>query len=258
MLDLRPAEDFAAGHVPGAVHLDLWGVSLIDSDPAPLRAFLWMIHHVLEARGVTETRAVVVYDDKSGVRAARAFWLLDLFGHPDARLLDGGFTAWSTAGLAVECEARRAAAATWASTLRDDRLATWRDVRDSLGRPGAALLDTRTDDEYFGVVARARRAGAVPGAIHIEWVRNLDERGAFKPATALREMYQGAGITPEREVITYCQGGYRAAHTYLALRMLGYAQVRNYIGSWKEWGDREDLPVEIPRPAADPQPSGSR
>ena len=93
---------------------------------------------------------------------------------------------------------------------------------------------------------RAKRGGAVPGAVHIEWTQNLTPEGEFKPAAALRAMYEDAGVTPDREVITYCQGGYRAAHAYLALRLLGYPRVRTYVGSWKEWGDRDDLPVEIP------------
>ncbi|MFO0985715.1 MAG: rhodanese-like domain-containing protein, partial [Planctomycetota bacterium] len=95
IIDLRPAEQFAAGQIAGAVHLDLWGVSLIDTDPAPLRAFFWMIEHQFALRGVSEDRAVVVYDEQSGVRAARGFWFLEYFGHPDVRLLDGGFGAWT-------------------------------------------------------------------------------------------------------------------------------------------------------------------
>ena len=84
--------------------------------------------------------------------------------------------------------------------------------------------------------------------MHIEWTNNLDADGAFKPAADLRAMYEAAEITPDREVVTYCQGGYRAAHSYLALRLLGYPRVRNYTGSWKEWGDRDDLPIEHPQP----------
>ena len=95
VIDLRPPEPYTAGHIPGAIHLDLWGVSLIDTDPAPLKAFMWMIEHVLAVHGVTAATPVVVYDEQSGIRAARAFWFLEYFGHPSVRLLDGGFGAWT-------------------------------------------------------------------------------------------------------------------------------------------------------------------
>jgi thiosulfate/3-mercaptopyruvate sulfurtransferase len=243
ILDLRPAEDFAAGHVPGAIHLDLFGVSLIDTDPAPLRAFLWMIEHLLASRGVRADRPVVVYDEQSGIRAARAFWFLEHLGHPDVRVLDGGFGAWTREGRPVTAEAQPPPKSDWSGTRIPETVAGWRDVHERLGAPGTVLLDARSDDEYRGAVVRAKRGGAIPGAVHVEWTRNLGPDGAFKPAAELRAMYETAGVTPDREVITYCQGGYRAAHAYLALRLLGYPKVRNYIGSWKEWGDREDLPI---------------
>jgi thiosulfate/3-mercaptopyruvate sulfurtransferase len=249
LIDLRPAEDFAMGHLPGAVHLDLWGISLIDTDPAPLRAFLWAIEHQFALRGVTDERPVIVYDEQSGVRAARAFWFLEYFGHPDVRLLDGGFGAWIRAGHPVTRDATPPNPSQWQSKPIRARLATWQDVRDRLGQAGDALLDTRSDGEYYGTVVRAKRGGAIPGARHVEWTRALDADGAFRPAAELREMFEASGITPDREVITYCQGGYRGAHSYLALRLLGYSKVRNYLGSWKEWGDREDLPIETPRGA---------
>ena len=247
LLDLRPAEAFAAGHVPGAVHLDLFGVSLIDTDPAPLSAFLWMIGHLLSSRGVDPERTVVVYDEQSGIRAARAFWFLEYFGHADVRQLDGGFGAWEREGRRVGRDAASPKPSGWIVGRSDERLATWTDLRDRLDAAEVVVLDTRTDGEYYGTTVRARRGGAVPGAVHIEWTRNLGEDGAFKAAAELSQMYESAGITPDKEVISYCQGGYRAAHSYLALRLLGYPRVRNYIGSWKEWGDREDLPIETPR-----------
>jgi thiosulfate/3-mercaptopyruvate sulfurtransferase len=247
LLDLRPPEAYAAGHIPGAIHIDLWGVSLIDTDPAPLKAFMWMIEHVLAVHGVQAATPIVVYDEQSGVRAARAFWFLEYFGHPSVRLLDGGFNAWSAAGLPVTQEAGPPPASEWTGTREAHTLATWKEVRNALGRGDAVVLDTRTDGEYTGATVRARRGGAVPGAVHIEWTRNLGPSGDYKPAAELKQMYQDAGVTPDREVITYCQGGYRAAHSYLALRLLGYPRVRLYVGSWKEWGDREDLPIEVPK-----------
>ena len=247
ILDLRPPEAYTAGHIPGAIHLDLWGVSLIDTDPAPLNAFLWMIEHVLAVHGVQASTPVIVYDDQSGMRAARAFWFLEYFGHRSVRMLDGGFGAWAAAGHEITREAGPPPKSDWTGTRQGHTLATYKEVRSAIGRNDKVILDTRSDDEYSGALVRARRGGAIPGAVHIEWTRNLTPSGEFKSADELRQMYADAGVTSDREVITYCQGGYRAAHSYLALRLLGYPRVRMYIGSWKEWGDREELPVEVPQ-----------
>jgi thiosulfate/3-mercaptopyruvate sulfurtransferase len=247
LLDVRPAEHFAVGHLPEAVHLDLWGFSLNNTDDAPLGSFLWMIEHVLALRGVTFDRLIVVYGENSDMRAARVFWFLEYFGHRNVRVLDGGVDAWLAAGLALTTGVSIPAPSSWTGHPQRDVLATWRDVRERLGREDAAILDTRSDGEYLGTTVRARRGGAVPGAIHLEWTQNLTSDGTFKPAAELRAMYEAAGVTPDREVVAYCQGGYRAAHTYLALRLAGYPAVRNYLGSWKEWGDRDDLPVASPR-----------
>lgn len=245
LIDLRPAEDFARGHLPGAAHLDLWGVSLIDTDEAPLRAFMWMIGHLFSLRGVTPERPVVVYEKDSGMRAARAFWFLEYLGHRAVQVLDGGYDAWVRTGKPVTTECVAPKASTWHGTPDPSKLATWRQVFAELGKPETVIVDTRTDAEYYGEVVRARRGGAIPGAVHLEWADNLGADGTFKPAAELRAMYESRGITPDKEVMTYCQGGYRAAHAYLALRILGYPQVRNYTGSWKEWGDRDEVPVEV-------------
>ena len=248
VLDMRPPDAYVAGHIPGAIHLDLWGVSLIDTDPAPLEAFMWMIEHVLAIHGVDAATAIVVYDEQSGVRAARAFWFLEYLGHPSVQMLDGGFNAWIAEGLPVTRDAAPARPSEWTGVRHQEKVATWKDVRSALGGGSTVILDTRTDGEYFGTTVRARRGGAVPGAVHIEWTRNLAEGGDFKPALELEKMYADAGVTPDREVITYCQGGYRAAHSYVVLRLLGYPRVRVDVGSRKEWGDREVLPVEVPKP----------
>ena len=180
------------------------------------------------------------------MRAARAFWFLEYFGHTHVQVLDGGFSAWARAGLPVTREASAPPKSTWTGVRQPQRIAVWRDVRDRLGRSETVIVDTRSDGEYCGTNVRAKRGGAIPGAKHIEWTRNLRSDGTFKPADELQAMYEAAGVTPDKEVITYCQGGYRAAHAYLALRLLGYPRVRNYTGSWKEWGDREDLPIQTP------------
>jgi len=247
LIDLRPAEQFCENHLPGAVHLDLFGISSVDTNPAPLNAFFWIIEHLLASRGVSNDVPVVVYDDTSGIRAARAFWFLEFFGHPGTRVLDGGYQSWVRRGLPVTQKAEAPRPTEWTGTRDETILAGWREVRDRVGQSDVTVLDTRSDGEYCGTNVRAARGGAIPGAVHLEWTNNLGSDGAFKPVDQLKQMYERVGITPDREVITYCQGGYRAAHSYLALRLLGYTRVRNYIGSWKEWGDRTDLPIEHPK-----------
>lgn len=244
VLDVRAAEAFAVSRIPGAIHLDLWGVSLIDTSPAPLKAFMWMIGHQFSLRGVTPERQVVVYEGhETGIKAARVFWFLEYLGHPDVRVLDGGIDAWTRDGFDTTTDVAAPTPSSWHGTPDDTRLATWEQVLERLGQSHTAILDTRSEGEYYGELVRAKRGGAIPGAVNVEWKRNLNADGTFKSADALREMYSAVGVTPDREVVTYCQGGYRAAHAYLALRLLGFDRVRNYTGSWKEWGDREDLPV---------------
>lgn len=246
LIDVRSSGDFARGHIPGAAHFDLYGVSLNDTALEPLNAFLAMMKNLFAMRGVGEQRGVVVYDHESGERAARAVWLLELLGHPDVRLLDGGTGAWMEAGFDLTTEIVEPEFARWRAKRHDDCLATRFDVAEAIGDADCVLVDTRRETEYRGTEKRARRVGTMPGAVHVFWRDNLDDKGAYRPAAELRALYETRGVTREKTVIPYCQGGYRSANTYLALRMLGYPKVRNYMGSWGEWGNREDSTIVLP------------
>jgi thiosulfate/3-mercaptopyruvate sulfurtransferase len=243
LIDARPASAFAAGHLPGAIHLDVFGMSLIDTRPAPLAAFEWMVAHLFELRGMTHDRPVVVYEENSGMRAARIVWLLHLLGHRAVRMLDGGVHRWRAQAGSLVREAEEPTAATFVMECQPACLATVEDVMAALGRDDVVIVDTRSRAEHTGELVRAARGGAIPGSVHLEWTRNLAPDGRYRPANELRAMYAQAGITPEREVITYCQGGYRAAQSWVALTLAGYPRVRSYLGSWAEWGNRIDLPI---------------
>ena len=246
IMDLRQPEAYANGHIPGARSFDIFGISLIDTRPEPLAAFLWIIEHLIQTKGVNNDSSVIIYDDIAGMRSARLFWFLEFFGHADVHVLNGGYNAWVAAGLPTTHEAAIPKPGNFKMQPRRELLATAEDVHNRLNNPDAVIVDTRSDGEYTGQIVRAARSGAIPGAIHLEWTHNLDGKGFFKSADDLQKMYAERNIRPDQEVIPHCQGAYRSAHTYLALRLIGYERVRNYLGSWGEWGNRADLPIEHP------------
>lgn len=256
LLDLRPAEDYAVGHIPGARPLDLYGISLSDSAEAPLASFLGIFRVLFGARGVTAERPVVCYDHESGERASRAVWLLAVLGHPDARLLDGGTHAWTAAGgslVRLDSAPPHPDPATSPPTAPPFRseqnrsfLATRFDVAAAIGDPGSVIVDVRRASEYGGTEKRAKRAGTIPGAVHVFWREHVAADGSLRPASEIRALYESRGVTPDKVVIPVCHGGYRSASTFLALKSLGYPRVRNYVSSWGEWGNRDDTAIVVP------------
>lgn len=246
ILDMRPGEEFANGHIPESRSLDIFGISLVDTRPEPLEAFLWIIEHLIGAKGVSEDSRVVAYDRLSGERAARLFWFLEFFGHERVHVLNGGFSEWVRLGYATSQNARVPQRGTFRRKPVRERLATADDVLARLGKADTAIVDVRSAAENQATLVRSARGGRIPGAVHLEWKNNLDPDGTFKSSEALASQYAAIGVTPDREIVPYCQGGYRSANTYLALRLLGYPRVRNYLGSWGEWGNREELPIETP------------
>lgn len=257
LIDLRPAEDFALGHIAGSKHLDIYGLSLNDTSEAPLNAFLAIFQTLFGTRGVSNDKPVVIYDHETGERAARAVWLLAVLGHPDAKILDGGTQAWLAAGQQLTqlsnapppvdpAKAPPTLPPYKSGQRKMEFLATRFDVHNAIGDGKTVILDVRRESEYRGTEQRAKRAGTIPGAVHSFWRDHLDDMGAFKPAQVVRDLYESRGVTPDKAIIAVCHGGYRSANTFIALKSLGYPDVRNYLGSWAEWGSREDSRIVIP------------
>ncbi len=247
IIDTRPAEMFAKNRIPGARHFDLYFVNTDDTDPAPLASFTRMWADLLGWRGVREGDTLVFYGAFTDMCAARGFWFAEYLGHADVHVLDGGAAAWSAAGFAVESESDTPKPVTFACNPVAKRVATYRSILDALDDPESVIVDNRSRAEFVGTDRRARHGGAIPGAKHRDWQDLYDHQsGCMKPAAQLREAFESLGATPDKEITLYCNTGYRSAHAYLALRLLDYPRIRNYVGSWQEWGNRDGLPIWNP------------
>jgi thiosulfate/3-mercaptopyruvate sulfurtransferase len=246
VVDVRVGEDYAMGHIPGARHFSVYGVNTYDTDEAPLESFTRMWAVLLGMRGITAEDTIVVYDEISGMSAARAFWFLEYLSHADVHLLDGGFNAWRSAGLPVVRDAEAPKASAFKYEAVRERVATYQDMLDAIDVSGKVIVDTRSEKEWLGIDRRAARGGTIPSAVLLDWENHLTPDGKLKSADELQAMFEARGVTADKEVLAFCNTGYRSAHAYLVLRMLGYPHVRNYVGSWQEWGNRESCPVVVP------------
>jgi thiosulfate/3-mercaptopyruvate sulfurtransferase len=240
------------GHIPGAVKLH-WRDDLqdpVERDIVDRETF----ERVLGERGIDNETKVILYGDKNNWFAAYAYWYLKVYGHADVRIVDGGRQKWSDEGRELTTEAPSPAAKSYSAQERDESIRAYRDqVLESLGASGRALVDVRSPGEYAGELIAppgyeqegAQRGGHIPGAASVPWATAVRDDGTFKPPDELREVYGAKGVTPEKEVTAYCRIGERSAHTWFVLReLLGFENVRNYDGSWTEWGNLVDVPIE--------------
>jgi thiosulfate/3-mercaptopyruvate sulfurtransferase len=244
LIDTRPPAEYWAGHLESARHFDPFPFHHSDTGDSGMNEFQAQLAWIFSALGVTGRETVVFCENESGMRATRGAWLLEFMGHQSVRILDGGLNQLPGSKLVATPVA--VTPSNYQGRLQTEVLATCKYIADHLGHQQVQIFDVRSDEEYFGERVRARRGGAIPGAIHRDWRHSLDASGTFKPAAQLRDDFERMGLRPEHEIIPYCQGGYRSANAYYALRLAGYPRVRNYLGSWGEWGNREDLPIEKP------------
>ena len=241
---------YETGHIPGAVKLD-WHTEL--NDPVT-RDYVdgGGFARLMSGKGITRDTTLVLYGDKNNWWAAYALWVASLFGHPDLRLLDGGRAKWIAEGRPVTTDVPQRARADYPVIDRDDtQIRAFRDqVLAHLGKP---LIDVRSPGEYTGELLHmpdypqegAVRGGHIPGARSVPWSRAAAEDATFRPRDELEAIYQGeAGLRPDDDVVVYCRIGERSSLTWFVLHhLLGYPRVRNYDGSWTEWGNSVKVPI---------------
>ena len=247
IVDVGDTDNFEKERIPGAVHVDY--LDLV-SGTVPTSGTLppvESLREVFSCIGLTRDKHVVTYDSEGNGRASRLLWTLDVLGHPGTSLLNGGYTAWKNEDYPVETSPPRTIDRSDYPVLVNGKAQADKDyILSKLGNTEVSLLDARSQMEYEGFDVRALRGGHIPGARNINWLDTIDttRNNRFKPASELIEMLTEQGITPDKEIITYCQTHHRSSHSYAMLKSLGYNRIRGYPGSWSEWGNLAETPIE--------------
>lgn len=250
IIDCAVLEAYRRAHIPGAVHLPVH-YYIKEDDPAGSDHGTFVMkmpqfEELMGKLGVSNDTLVVTYDDNNALVASRLWWVLNFYGHTNVKVLNGGWHRWLTEGRPVTFHSTRAPKATFKASPVEDIHASADDLLATYQDSNCQVLDVRTDAEWEGTNDRGnKRAGHVPNARHLEWVRFVeqDDSRKFLPADQIQKLLNEAGVSAVKPTITYCQGGIRAAHAAFVLTLLGQNNVRVYDGSMRDWANREDTPL---------------
>jgi thiosulfate/3-mercaptopyruvate sulfurtransferase len=242
IIDTRSYSEYKNGHIPGALNIDLFQLHWFDTSKRGIKDFNRQTRILLSNIGIKREGKVIFYDNVSGISAARGVWLLLYYSHKMVNMLDGGFEGWKKAGYPVEIKSNPLVHSEFKGKIDKNIISTAEEIKKSLKNKNVVILDARTKEEFSGSDVRAVRRGHIPSAINIDWQNNIDN-SIFKSREKLSKIY--SEIPKNSKVITYCQGGYRAANVFIVLKSLGYHKAKMYLGSWGEWGNRIELPVSV-------------
>jgi len=233
--------------IPGATHFS--AVAELTDPDHPVENYLIgpdLFQEKMRNLGLNSDSNVVIYDDGNHLAAARLFYALDYYGFSNARLLNGGMSAWNESGLSISDEYMVHDQGSFSFDVQEGLVCDFDYILEASNDPDKIIFDARSAGEFSGEDVRAERGGQVPNAVNLEWNRVLESEGVpkFLPAEEIRVMFESLGITPDKEVIPHCHTNVRGSHAYFTLRLMGYDSVRPYEGSWSEYGNRSDAVIQ--------------
>ncbi len=246
IVDLSNESAYEAGHIPGAIRIE---AAELGAARPPVMGLLppeAAIGGLLSAAGITPDSHVIAYDSENSLKACRFLWTLDVIGHRGFSLLNGGLNAWLEAGRELDEGLPNITPSAYPVSYGTEHVADKAYILEHLNDPDVVVLDTRTELEYNGIDRRAARGGHIPGARNVDWSLTVIGGGdfRFRPVEEVRALYAHEGINSDKEVIVHCQTHMRSSHSYILLKALGFTRIKGYPGSWSDWGNDPETPIE--------------